>query len=171
MFGKPFRSLTVNFKFNVFFLTHLQLYQVANLCLVAQRHQYYLPLNRRFLAQFKAVVHKSDRVGASLNMFKQSILEWIYNTREMNVISFNSHHQILTSPAPQPPLHRPRIAILKTNLTLASTLIRGIATLIWTTTLNLFQLTPQNFIRSSTVCISITLLLFNTNFDICRRTV
>jgi hypothetical protein len=92
-------------------------------------------------------------------MFKQSILAWIYNTREMNVISFISLRRILTSPAPQPPLHHLRMAILKMNLTLASTseaLIRGLATLIWTTTLNPFQLTPQNFIRSLTVCISIT---------------
>lgn len=144
-------------------MAHLQLYQVTNLCLVAQINP---PLNRPFLVRFKAVVHKSDRAGASLNMFKQSILEWIYNTREMIVISFNSHHQILASLAPQPPPHRLRTAILKMNLTLASTLIWGLTTLIWTTTLNPFQLTPQNFIRSSTACISITLLLllFNTNF-------
>jgi hypothetical protein len=96
-------------------------------------------------------------------MFEQSILEWIYNTQEMNMIMFNSLRQILIGPAPQPSLHRLQMPILKANLTSTSkALIWGLATLIWTATLNPFQLTPPNFIRSSTVCISIKLLLFLT---------
>jgi hypothetical protein len=58
------------------FLAHLQLeFLVASLCLVTQRIQHYFPLNQHFHVQSKAVVHKSDRVGASLNMLEQIILE------------------------------------------------------------------------------------------------
>ena len=100
------------------FLAHLQSYfQVANLCLVTQRNQNPFPLNGPSHVQCKAVVHKSDRSGASLNIFKQIILEWIYNTLEMKMDWFNSLHRILTRPAP---LHHLGILFLKTNLTSTS---------------------------------------------------
>ena len=63
--------------------------------------------------QCKAVVHKSDCSGASLNIFEQIILEWIYNTLEMKMDWFNFLHRILMRPAP---LHHLGILFLKTNL-------------------------------------------------------
>jgi len=79
-----------------------QLYQIANLCLVAQRINIISHSTDASLSSSRLSYTSPIALGFTQHV-RAKHLEWIYNTREMNAISFNSLHQISTSPAPSFP--------------------------------------------------------------------
>ena len=86
--GTRHTAITSSSKFNE---NHwFEIFLVPNLCLVTQRN----PIKGPSLVQYKVVVHRSDRVGASLNILKQNILEWIFNTQEKKTNRLYSLRQI-----------------------------------------------------------------------------